>query len=114
MYGPLLRSRIDRKVAGVCAAFARSYGWDVTVTRIAVLVIALTTGFGFIAYLVCWVAIPEEPFGAPYPQTYGYPPPPQGYYPPQGQPVPPYGTQAQPGAAPSYPPEGPRETPPSV
>lgn len=103
MYGPLLRSRIDRKVAGVCAAFARSYGWDVTVVRIAVLVIALTTGFGFLAYLVCWVAIPEEPFAAPFVQNYaaGYPPYPPPGYPPQPQP-------------PAYTQETPREPPPAV
>ncbi len=86
MYGPLLRPKFDRKIAGVCAAFANSYGWDVTVVRIAALLLAIFTGFGFIAYLVCWIAIPEAPIGAtPYvPSTYSpgasYPPqPPTGY-----------------------------------
>jgi phage shock protein PspC (stress-responsive transcriptional regulator) len=89
MYGQLLRPRFDRKVAGVCAAFARAYGWDTTVVRIAVLLLAVFTGFGFIAYLVCWIAIPEDPVGAPpyvagygVPPAYPPPPPPPDTYPP--------------------------------
>ena len=95
MAGPLLRPRYDRKVAGVCAAFARAYGWDLNVVRIAVLVLALTTGVGLIGYVICWVVIPEDPAGTAYPATtaYGAPPaqsPPQQYPPYTGAPPPSY------------------------
>ncbi len=96
MNGPLLRPRYDRKVAGVCAAFARAYGWDLTVTRIVTLVLAIFTGGGFLAYIICWIVIPEDPLGVPpyagYPQAYptGYPPQPPanyaGYQPPHANP----------------------------
>ena len=95
MYGPLLRSRIDRKVAGVCGGFARAYGWDPTVVRIAVLVLAVFTGVGLVGYVICWIAIPEDPSGVVYPPAYGgvpaqYPPytsaPPPPPYPPSDQP----------------------------
>lgn len=99
MNGPLLRSRVDRKVAGVCGGLARAYGWDPTVVRIAVLLLAFFTGVGLVAYLICWVAMPEDPAGMPYPTTtYGGvptqyppytnapPPPPYPPYPPSDQP----------------------------
>jgi phage shock protein C len=74
---PLVRLREGRQVAGVCAGFARAYGWDLLLVRI------LTVIGGFvifpipeIAYIVAWVAMPEEPLtlpantGAPTPGTY--------------------------------------------
>ena len=58
---PLERAREGRKVAGVCMGFARHLDVDVTVIRLLVLVGALFTGVGFIAYLIAWIVIPEEP-----------------------------------------------------
>jgi phage shock protein C len=84
MNGQLLRPRYDRKVAGVCAAFARAYGWDVTVVRIVLLALVLFGGGGVLAYVICWIVIPEEPLGMP--PYAGYPGAPTGYsggaYPP--------------------------------
>jgi len=105
MYGPLLRSRYDRKVAGVCAAFARSYGWDVTMVRLALVLLAVFGGGGVLAYVVCWIVIPEEPVGMP-PYVASYQPnpnyPPAGYYPPPAD-VPPSTTYPPntPGAPPT-------------
>ncbi len=61
---PLFRPRIGRKIAGVCLAFSRSYGWDVAVVRIvAVLALIFSSGLFGVAYVAAWIGIPEEPFG---------------------------------------------------
>ncbi len=49
----------NKKIAGVCAGFARYLDIDVTLVRIIWLSIALGTGVGFIAYLVAWIAMPK-------------------------------------------------------
>lgn len=89
MAGPLLRPRYDRKIAGVCAAFARAYGWDLNLVRLVLVLLVLFGGGGLLAYVICWIVIPEEPAGVPYPAptTYGgvptqYPPPPYTSAPP--------------------------------
>ena len=56
----LVRIREGKKIAGVCTGFARYMGVDVTLVRVVWLVIALTAGVGFIAYLVAWIAMPLE------------------------------------------------------
>lgn len=103
MYGPLIRPRYDRKVAGVCAAFARSYGWDPTVVRVVLLLLVLFGGGGILAYVVCWIVIPEEPLGMSYPPAY------PGQYPPQPPPVnyPPQYSQPYQGNTPPAPPAEP-------
>ena len=57
----LFRVRAGKKIAGVCAGFARYLGMDVTLVRIVWMVTALTAGVGFIAYLVAWIAMPYGP-----------------------------------------------------
>jgi phage shock protein PspC (stress-responsive transcriptional regulator) len=52
-------------IAGVCAAFAQQYGWDLTVTRIVTAVLICLTGVGAFAYLIAWMIIPEEPYAIP-------------------------------------------------
>ena len=57
----LARARKGRMIAGVCAGLADYFGWDVTLVRVIVAVIAvLTGGAGVLAYLVAWAIIPEE------------------------------------------------------
>jgi phage shock protein C len=51
-------------IAGVCAAFARQYGWDVTVVRIITAIVCLS-GAGALGYLIAWIIIPEEPYVLP-------------------------------------------------
>ncbi|SEB41168.1 PspC domain-containing protein [Terriglobus roseus] len=85
MNGPLLRPRYGRKIAGVCAAFARAYGWDLNLTRLVLVLLVFFGGGGVLAYIVCWLVIPEEPLVLPYSGT--YPPPVAGSpYPPTGYP----------------------------
>jgi phage shock protein C len=57
----LMRSRADRKIAGVCAGFAEYFDLDVTVVRVVWLIVALLTGGGFLAYIIAWIVMPEEP-----------------------------------------------------
>ncbi len=56
----LSRPMDQKKIAGVCAGFARYLDIDVTVVRIVWLAIALCTGVGFIAYLVAWILMPKD------------------------------------------------------
>ena len=50
----------NRKIAGVCAGFARHWSMDVTLLRVLWLVFAICTGVGFIAYLIAWMALPSD------------------------------------------------------
>jgi phage shock protein PspC (stress-responsive transcriptional regulator) len=59
----LLRSRTNRKIAGVCAGLADYARMDVTAMRLLWAVIAVLSGIvpGIIAYMVAWMVMPEEP-----------------------------------------------------
>ena len=59
------RSRSERVVAGVCGGVGRYLGVDPVLLRIAFIILALANGLGVIAYVVAWVAIPEERPGQP-------------------------------------------------
>ena len=56
----LSRPMHEKKIAGVCAGFARYLNIDVTLIRIVWLVVALAGGTGIIAYLVAWIAMPKD------------------------------------------------------
>ena len=51
----------DRKIAGVCAAFAEYFDIDVTIVRVVWLIVALFGGGGVLAYIIAWIVIPEAP-----------------------------------------------------
>lgn len=58
----LYRSRTDTVIGGVAAGLATYLNTDPALVRVGWVVLALVTnGVGLLAYLVCWVAIPEEP-----------------------------------------------------
>jgi phage shock protein C len=57
----LMRSRTDRKIAGVCAGFAEYFDLDVTLVRVVWLIVALFGGGGVLAYIIAWILMPEEP-----------------------------------------------------
>ncbi|HLJ46072.1 MAG TPA: PspC domain-containing protein [Bryobacteraceae bacterium] len=62
----LTRPREDRKIAGVCAGFARYFGVDVTLTRlVAVILIFWPMPIGLVGYIVAWIIIPNDPILAP-------------------------------------------------
>ena len=89
MAGPLLRPRYDRKIGGVCAAFARAYGWDLTLVRLVLVLLVVFGGTGLLAYVICWIVIPEDPVGLPYPQQPPYAAQPPYTQPPNGSAPPP-------------------------
>jgi len=57
---PLARIMYQKKIAGVCAGFARYFDCDVTLMRVIWLIMAFATGVGFIAYVVAWIIMTKE------------------------------------------------------
>ena len=57
----LFRPLSDRRIAGVCAAMSRAWGWDIGLLRILTVLCGI---FLFplteICYIACWIGIPEE------------------------------------------------------
>jgi phage shock protein PspC (stress-responsive transcriptional regulator) len=61
----LVRPHMGRQIGGVCIGLSQTYGWDVAVVRIvAVLGTLFSGGMVGVAYLACWIGIPEEPIDA--------------------------------------------------
>jgi phage shock protein C len=60
--GPLVRSRNDRMIAGVCGGIARWLGWSSTAVRILyVLVSAMSAAFpGILVYIILALLMPLE------------------------------------------------------
>ncbi len=57
----LMRSRADKKIAGVCAGFANYFELDVTLVRIIWLMLAIFGGCGVLGYIIAWIVMLEEP-----------------------------------------------------
>ena len=57
----LIRPRVARKIAGVCAGFAEYLDLDVTLVRLVWLIVGVMTGVGLLAYPIAWIIMPEEP-----------------------------------------------------
>jgi phage shock protein C len=57
---PLRLDKQNKKIAGVCAGFARYLGVDVVLMRVLWLGIALCTGVGFLVYLAAWIVVPND------------------------------------------------------
>ncbi|MCL2409870.1 MAG: PspC domain-containing protein [Oscillospiraceae bacterium] len=55
----LYRSRRNRIIAGVCGGIGEYFNIDPVIIRILAIVIP---GFGWIAYLICAIIIPLEPY----------------------------------------------------
>lgn len=55
-----LRKGSDKKVCGVCSGIAEYFGWDVTMVRIATVVISCFYGAGLIAYVVGAIVMPDK------------------------------------------------------
>jgi phage shock protein C len=64
----LVRSRTNRKIAGVCAGFAEYFDLDVTLVRVLWLVLLFWPPcIGLVSYLIAWIVMPEEPEMRPVP-----------------------------------------------
>jgi phage shock protein C len=58
----LMRSRRDRKVAGVCAGLAEHFDLDVTLVRVIWVVLTFVPPAPMlVAYVILWIVMPEEP-----------------------------------------------------
>ena len=57
---PLMLDKRNKKIAGVCAGFARYMDADVILVRTLWLVIAVATGVGFLAYFAAWLIMPSD------------------------------------------------------
>ena len=61
----LRRPRTGRVIAGVCAALATRFGWDVTLVRVLAVASLLLPGPQLIFYVVAWIVIPGETVTTP-------------------------------------------------
>ncbi|HTW63959.1 MAG TPA: PspC domain-containing protein [Bryobacteraceae bacterium] len=63
---PLTRPMSEKKIAGVCAGFARYFAVDVTLVRVVWLVLSVwpLPLFGVISYIVAWIVMPKDPVTA--------------------------------------------------
>jgi len=70
---PLLLDKRNKKIAGVCAGFARYLEVDVILVRVIWLCVALTAGIGVLAYLAAWIIMPSDSGLAPQPVYHVHP-----------------------------------------
>jgi phage shock protein C len=56
----LMLDKRNKKIAGVCAGFARYFEQDVVLIRVIWLVLSFGTGLGFIAYPIAWILMPSD------------------------------------------------------
>lgn len=66
----LYKSITDRKLCGVCAGIANYLNIDPTVVRLLWALITFLGGAGMIAYIVCALVIPDEPYNNNYQDPY--------------------------------------------
>lgn len=59
-YRRFTRSTTERRIAGVCGGIANYLNVDPTVVRILFLIALLCGSLGFWAYLIIWIAAPED------------------------------------------------------
>lgn len=72
----LYRSRSDRVLGGVAGGLAAYLQVDPVLTRLAFAALVLAAGSGFLAYIIAWLLIPEEPEGQTAPAAPALPAPP--------------------------------------
>jgi len=57
----LYRSAKNKTIGGVCAGLADYFDLDVVLIRVAFVLLLLFGGGGFLAYIILWIVIPQEP-----------------------------------------------------
>lgn len=55
----LVRSRTDKKIAGVCGGIAEYFNVDATLIRLLFVLATLLGGPGVIIYIILWIIMPE-------------------------------------------------------
>jgi len=56
----LYRSRFNRILGGVCYGIAEYLNVDPVIVRLVWVLLTLFGGAGLLAYIVCWIIIPEK------------------------------------------------------
>ena len=56
----LTRDVQNKKIAGVCAGIAKYFDLDPTIVRILWIIFTCLGGAGILAYLICWLVMPED------------------------------------------------------
>jgi phage shock protein C len=77
----LVRSRTDRKIAGICAGLGNYLGMDPIVVRLVWVFLTFVSGIvpGILVYVLAWIIVPEAPEGhAVVPNTQPATPVPSG------------------------------------
>ena len=59
-HGPLRRSKDAKLIAGVAEGISKRTGIDVTIVRIALVLLGLASGTGLAAYVLAWLFLPFE------------------------------------------------------
>lgn len=59
-YKRFLRSKTDRKIAGVCGGIAEYFNIDATLIRVLFAVAVIAGGGGILIYLITWILTPEQ------------------------------------------------------
>jgi phage shock protein C len=57
----ITRSRSEAMIGGVCAGIARHFGWSVTATRVAYVILSICSAAfpGILVYLILWLVLPK-------------------------------------------------------
>jgi phage shock protein C len=61
----LYRSNKERMMGGVCGGIAEYFDIDPVLVRILFIVAVFAGGSGILAYIICWIIVPERPYAAP-------------------------------------------------
>lgn len=54
----LAKIQQDKWIGGVCSGFAYALGVPTWIVRIATVLLAISTGLGFLAYILLWIFMP--------------------------------------------------------
>jgi len=60
MTNKLTLDKKNKKIAGVCAGFAKMLDADATILRIVFVLLTFLGFSGILFYLICWALIPNE------------------------------------------------------
>ena len=60
MQNKIYRKWDDRMIAGVCSGIAQYLKWDVSLIRIAFVIMSFTGGIGVVLYAIFWFMFPNE------------------------------------------------------
>ncbi|MCK9203527.1 MAG: PspC domain-containing protein [Bacteroidales bacterium] len=57
----LYRSKTDRMIGGVCGGLGKYFNLDPVLMRLFWVILFFCGGVGFLAYIIAWIIMPEEP-----------------------------------------------------